>query len=58
MLLTKEQMKHLEPDGDKKFRYINDRSATEDEKQDLRDLDAGFYDVYQEHIITNWEQIK
>ena len=58
MLLTHDQCKYLEADGDKNFRYVGHGIATEAEKQELLELDEYFLAVYQEHIITNWDEIK
>lgn len=57
MLLTMAQMKHLEPDGNEKFKYVDNGNATAEEKQELRDLDEDFFAVYQYHIITNIKEI-
>ena len=58
MLLTSEQMKHLELDGEDQFRFVNDGSATNEEKQSLLDLDDDYVAIYNTHLITNYQELK
>ena len=58
MLLTMKQMKHLEPIGDYRFRFVENGKVTDNERQELLDLDASYFEVYQFHIITNLEELK
>ncbi len=53
MLLTVEQMKHLELDGEEGFRFVPHGKITDRERQMLLDLDADYFTVYNQHIITN-----
>ncbi len=52
MLLTKKQMKHLVLDDDG-FRFVADGTVTNEERQMLLDLDASYFEVYNQHVITN-----
>lgn len=58
MLLTQKQAKHLESAGEGKFRFVDDGTVTKKEKQKLLDLDAGYFEIYGYHIITNLEDLK
>ena len=58
MLLKKGQIKHLKPDDNRRFVFVDDGNVTESEKQALLKLDADYYKVYQYHIITNLEELK
>jgi hypothetical protein len=58
MLLTKEQMKYLETDGNECFRFVDDGKATKSEKEELLKLDEEYFEIYQHHIITNLEDLK
>lgn len=58
LLFTHEQLKHLVPDGEDKFKYVEEGVATEEEKQALREMDADFFELCHEHIITNPKDIK
>ena len=58
MLLTYEQMKHLEADGEESFRFVDNGEVSNEEKAELIELDADYFEIYQEHIITNIEDLK
>lgn len=58
MLLTIEQMKHLEHIEDDKFRFVDDGNVSDKEKAKLLELDADYFEIYQYHIITNYEELK
>lgn len=51
-------MKFLEPDGDERFKFIDNGKATSTEKKELLELDEDFFEIYQYHIITNIEKLK
>ena len=57
MLLTMKQMKYLEPDGEDTYKFIGKDKATEDEKQELKEIDESYVDLYGKHMITNYEEI-
>ena len=57
MLLTFEQMKHLEPDGEDTYIFKWKGVATE-EIQELLELDESYVDLYGKHMITNYEDLK
>lgn len=58
MLFTRKQLKHLEADGNDKFRFVDNGNVTEREKKDLLELDAAMFEIYEYHIITNLEDLK
>lgn len=58
MLLSLDQLKHLEPDGEEKYKFVDDGSVTDKEKVKIVEMDADFFEVYGEHIITNLEKLK
>ena len=58
MMLDFDQMKHLESVGEMRFRFVDNGNATKKEKQDLRDLDEYYFQVFQFHIITNIEEVR
>lgn len=58
MLLSLDQLKHLEPDGEEKYKFVDDGSVTDKEKAKILEMDADFFEVYGEHIITNLEELK
>jgi len=57
MLLTMKQMKYLEPHGEDTYKFIGKDLATEDEKQDLKEIDESFVDLYGKHMIINHEEL-
>ncbi len=56
MLLTMEQSKYLEADGDV-FRFVGQGKASKKEKQDLKDFDESCIDIYGRHMITNYTEL-
>lgn len=58
MLLAKELLRHLEADGEEKFKFVDNGNVSAKEKQRLLDLDNDFFEIYREHIITNLEELK
>ena len=50
-------MKHLEPDGEGTYRFVDNGKVTAKEKRELLDLDDAYYEVYQYHIITNLDEL-
>ena len=58
MIFDHEQLKHLEVDGEDTFKYVENGVATEEEKQELRDLDDDYFQMFGFHIITNLDEIK
>lgn len=58
MLLTVEQMKHLEPEGEETFRFVDNGNVTEKEKAEIFEMDEDFFEVYNKHLITNLEELK
>lgn len=57
MLLTMEQSKYLESDGDA-FRFTGQNIANKREKQDLKDFDESCVDIYGKHMITNYTELE
>ena len=57
LLFERSQLKHLESDGEGKFKFIDNGAVSDEERQQLIDLDAEYYDIYQYHIITNHEKL-
>ena len=58
MILTMEQMKHLKADGAETYKFIGQDTATEEEKQELLELDESCVELYGTHMITNYEELK
>lgn len=58
MLLTKDQLKYLETDGNDYFKFVDNGKATKSEKEKLLELDEEYFEIYQHHIITNLEDLK
>lgn len=58
MLLTYEQMKYLEPDGEDTYKFIGKDEATDEEKEKLVELDESFVDLYGKHMVTNYKDLK
>lgn len=58
MLLTMEQMKHLEVVGNDTYKFVGNENATDNEKEELRYLDESYVDLYGYHMITNHEDLK
>lgn len=58
MLLTFKQMKHLEPYGEDTYKFKGKGVATEEEIQELLELDESYVDLYGKHMITNYEDLK
>ena len=57
MILTNEQMKHLEVDGNETYRFTGHESATAEERQELKELDESSVDLYGFHMITNYKDL-
>ena len=57
MLLTMEQMKYLEPDGDDTYKFKGDGNASKEERQKLIELDESCVDLYGKHMITNYKDL-
>lgn len=57
MLLSIEQCKYLETDGDEQYRFVGNGKATEQEKEQLKELDESYLDVYGFHMITNYKDL-
>lgn len=58
MILTNEQVKWLEADGDEQFRFIGQNRATKEEKSELKDLDDSYLDLNGAHLISNFEDLR
>ena len=58
MLLTKKQTKYLEAAGENKFKFIDNGTVSDKEKDYLFQLDADFFEVYQHHVIVNYKELK
>lgn len=58
MILTYEQMKYLEADGEETYKFTGQGEATEEEKQQLLELDEAYLDLQGKHMITNHEDLK
>ena len=57
MLLTMKQMKYLEPDGEDTYKFVGTDKATEEERQELKELDSSYIDLYGKHMITNYKEL-
>lgn len=51
-------MQHLEHIEDDKFKFVDNGNVSDKEKKELLELDADYYEIYQYHIITNYEELK
>lgn len=58
MILTFEQLKHLEAVGEDTYKFIGKDKATDEEIKELVELDESYVDVYGKHMITNHEELK
>lgn len=56
MLLKMETLALLEPDGEEKYKAR--AGLTEPQKARLWDMDANYYKLSGEHLITNYEELK
>ena len=56
MLLTMDQMELLMPDGKEHFKAKD--NLTKEEKQKLLNLDDCHFEVFGEHLITNYKELK
>lgn len=56
MLLKMETLVLLEPDGEEKFKAKP--GLTEAQKARLLAIDAGYFKLNDEHLITNYEDLK
>jgi len=56
LLLKLKQLQLLEADGDGKCKARAD--LTEEQKAELLKLDVSFFEVYGEHLITNYKTLK
>lgn len=57
MILTYEQMKYLEVDGEETYRFTGKREATKEEKEQLREIDESFLELNGRHLITNYSDL-
>lgn len=57
MLLTMEQAKYLDADGDL-FRFVGQDQASPQERRDLKTLDDSYIDLYGQHMITNFRDLE
>jgi len=57
MILTMEQLKHLEPFGEETYKFIDNGKVTRKEKQDLIDLDESYVFLYGFHMIENYKDL-
>lgn len=57
MILTMEQMKHLETDGDDTYKFIDDGNTSKEERQKLIELDESYFDLYGKHMIENYKDL-
>ena len=57
MLMTMKQMKHLDPDGEETYRFNDDGTVSNEERQNLVDLDSFFVSLFGKHMITNYEDL-
>lgn len=58
MILSMDQMKYLEPDGEDAYKFNGKDVATDEEKEKLLELDESAVELYGKHIITNYEELK
>lgn len=64
MLITKEDCKYLEDAGESAtgvslFRFVDDGTATKEDKQKAAELDEFYFsEIYKEHIIVNYDELK
>ena len=58
MLLKIGQHNHLVADGEGKLKFVGHDVATDEEKRKLLELDESYLDIYDYHIITNYEDLK
>lgn len=58
MLFSFDQMKHLVPDGEETYKFVPNGTVTKKEKQTILDMDADFFEINQQHLITNIEDVK
>ena len=56
MLLTMKQMQMLQPDGAGKL--AAKPNLTEEERKELLSVDGSWLWAYEEHLITNYEELK
>ena len=55
MLLKMEHLVLLVEDGEGKFKALP--GLTEKQKETLRGIDAAYYELEEEHLITNYEEL-
>lgn len=58
MLLTREQMKYLEADGEDTYRFTGKDKATSEEKEELKEIDESYVMLYGKHLVTNHEELE
>lgn len=56
MLLTREQGRHLEKDGER-FKFVDDGTVTQEDRARLRRLDESTLSLYGYHLITNYKEL-
>lgn len=59
MILTMQQMKWLKkkPNGEKQYYFIGQENATKAEREELKEIDSAFYDIYGFHMIVNIDEV-
>ena len=57
MILTTKQMKHLELYDSERFMFVATGHVTPEEKQNLYELDADYFEVLGFHIIINYDEL-
>lgn len=59
MLLKREQGKHLKVADieDDTYYFVNDGTATEEDKEKLRKLDCDYVSIYGKHMILNYQDL-
>lgn len=58
MILTMEQMKYLKPDGNEKYKFVGQKTATKNEKKELLEIDKWCFFMDGEHFITNFKDLE
>lgn len=59
MILTMQQMKWLKkkPNDEKRYYFIGHENATKAEREELKEIDSAFYDIYGFHMIVNIDEV-
>lgn len=59
MILTMQQMKWLEkkPYDEKQYYFIGQEKATKAERDELKETDNSFLEIYGYHMIDNYQEL-